>query len=203
MPLIEADFHMLLDRATGRPVNEATVTLTELLAAYARNDAANFNKKLAEYRKLVGNYETVLQSSTKQLKDSGVANAEILAQPKIDFEVFYNQFSPFYYACVLYFFAFLFGAASWIGWTRAVAARFDLAAVVHIRTAHVRVGRPHLHFRPAADHEPVFNGHFHRLGGRADGAHVRVNLSARIGEHRRVRYRFPHVNSGIQPLARR
>ena len=31
--------------------------------------------------------------------------------------MFYNQFSPFYYAAVLYFFAFVLGAASWIGWT--------------------------------------------------------------------------------------
>jgi ABC-type transport system involved in cytochrome c biogenesis permease subunit len=117
MSLFEADFRMLLDHATGQPVNKATVALTELLAAYARDDATNFNKKLAEYRGLVENYETVLQSNTKQLKESGVANAEILAQPKIDFEVFYNQFSPFYYAAVLYLFAFVLGAASWIGWT--------------------------------------------------------------------------------------
>jgi ABC-type transport system involved in cytochrome c biogenesis permease subunit len=116
-PLFEADFQMLLDRATGRPVSEATRTLSELLAAYARDDVANFNKKLGEYRKLVGNYETVLHSSAQQLKASGVANAEILAQQKVDFEVFYNQFSPFYYAAVLYFVTFVLGAASWIGWS--------------------------------------------------------------------------------------
>jgi ABC-type transport system involved in cytochrome c biogenesis permease subunit len=117
MSLFEADFRMLLDHATGRPVNKATVALAELLAAYARDDATNFNKNLAEYRKLVENYETVLHANTKQLRESGVANAEILAQPKIDFEVFYNQFSPFYYAAVLYLFAFVLGAASWVGWT--------------------------------------------------------------------------------------
>jgi ABC-type transport system involved in cytochrome c biogenesis permease subunit len=51
------------------------------------------------------------------LKESGVASAEILAQPKIDFEVFYNQFSPFYYAAVLYLIAFVLGALSWVVWT--------------------------------------------------------------------------------------
>lgn len=117
MPLIEADFHMLLDQATGRPVNKATVALSELLAAYARDDATNFNKKLAEYRNLVENYETVLHANAKQLKESGVASAEILAQPKIDFEVVYNHFSPFYYAAVLYFIAFVLSAVSWLGWT--------------------------------------------------------------------------------------
>jgi ABC-type transport system involved in cytochrome c biogenesis permease subunit len=115
--LYQADFQMLLDRATGKPVNEATVALSGLLAAYARDDVANFNKKLGEYRKLVGNYETVLHSSAQQLKASGVANAEILSQQKIEFEVFYNQFSPFYYAAVLYFVTFVLGAASWIGWS--------------------------------------------------------------------------------------
>jgi ABC-type transport system involved in cytochrome c biogenesis permease subunit len=116
-PLIEADFRMLLDRATGQPVHEPTVALAEMLSAYARGDVTGFNKKLADYRKLVGNYETVLQANAKQLKQSGVASAEILSQPKIDFEVFYNQFSPFYYAAVLYLLAFVLGAASWIGWT--------------------------------------------------------------------------------------
>jgi ABC-type transport system involved in cytochrome c biogenesis permease subunit len=118
MPLFEADFHMLLDRATGRPVNEATVKLTELLSAYAHNDVTSFNQKLSEYRKLIGNYETVLHSNVKQLREAGAANAEILAQRKINFEVFYNQFSPFYYAAVLYLVAFVLGAASWIGWTQ-------------------------------------------------------------------------------------
>jgi ABC-type transport system involved in cytochrome c biogenesis permease subunit len=115
--LFEADFQMLLDRATGRPVNEATRALSELLAAYARDDVANFNKKLGEYRQLVGNYETVLQASAQQLRAAGVANSEILAQRKIDFEVFYNQFSPYYYAAVLYLVTFVLGAAAWIGWT--------------------------------------------------------------------------------------
>jgi ABC-type transport system involved in cytochrome c biogenesis permease subunit len=126
-PLMEADFQMLLDRATNRPVNPATAALTELLAAYARNDVTNFNRGLAEYRNLMSNYQRSLHANLRKLKQPGVASAEvlsapktaeILSQPKIDFEVFYNQFSPFYYAATLYLFAFALGAASWIGWTK-------------------------------------------------------------------------------------
>ncbi len=115
-PLMEAEFESLQDRASNRPVNLATVTLSTMLAAYARNDITTFNRQLADYRRIIADYEQLLVTNADQLDKVGVKKAEVLSQRRINFEVFYNQFSPFYYAMVLYFLAFVLGVISWLGW---------------------------------------------------------------------------------------
>lgn len=115
--LIEAELDALRDHVTGQPVNPATMTLSTMLHAYARGDVATFNKQLAEYRDRLAEYERSLSQEVNSLKSSGVANAELLSQRKIAFEVFFNHFSPFYYAAVLYLVAFVLGVLSWVGWT--------------------------------------------------------------------------------------
>jgi ABC-type transport system involved in cytochrome c biogenesis permease subunit len=87
-----------------------------MLDAYRRNDATTFNKQLADYRRILADYEKSLAVNAHQLGEAGVKNAEVLSQRKIDFEAFYNHFSPFYYATVLYLVAFVLGAMSWLGW---------------------------------------------------------------------------------------
>jgi ABC-type transport system involved in cytochrome c biogenesis permease subunit len=115
--LMEAEFDAVRDHFMKQPINPATFALRDLLVAYNRGNATQFNKQLAAYRRVLGDYQNLLESSTAKLKDAGVANAEILSQPKVDFEVFYNYFSPFYYAQVLYIVAFVLGILSWVGWT--------------------------------------------------------------------------------------
>jgi ABC-type transport system involved in cytochrome c biogenesis permease subunit len=115
--LVDAEFGALLDQASSQTANPATLSLSKLLGAYASGDAAQFNQHLARYRHDVAEYERTLAGQEKQLKAAGIAAAEILSQPKINFEVFYNQFSPFYYAAVLYLVAFVLGVWSWVGWT--------------------------------------------------------------------------------------
>lgn len=117
-PLLEAEFEALRAHVMNQPVNPATNTLRNLLASYARGDATDFNRQLASYRRAVGGYEATLVANANTLRESGVASAEILSQSKVDFEVFYNFFSPFYYAAALYVIAFLLGVLSWIGWTQ-------------------------------------------------------------------------------------
>jgi ABC-type transport system involved in cytochrome c biogenesis permease subunit len=116
-PLVEAEFAALHDRASNQPVNPATVALSTMLDAYARNDATTFNKQLADYRHVLADYENSLAANANQLNEAGVKKAEVLSQRKINFEVFYNHFSPFYYAAVLYFLAFVLAAAAWLAWT--------------------------------------------------------------------------------------
>jgi ABC-type transport system involved in cytochrome c biogenesis permease subunit len=89
-----------------------------MLDAYARGDVTTFNKQLADYRTTLAKYEQSLEQNAKDLKTAGVANAEIYSAPKSRFETFFNQFSPFYYACVLYVFAFILCVLSWMGWTQ-------------------------------------------------------------------------------------
>ena len=81
-------------------------------------DVTNFNKQLGDYRIALGRYEKSLEENAKQLKTAGVAKSEVYSASKSRFEVFFNQFSPFYYACALYVVAFVLGVLSWIGWTQ-------------------------------------------------------------------------------------
>jgi ABC-type transport system involved in cytochrome c biogenesis permease subunit len=115
--LVEAEYDALLARASKSAVNPATLSFSKLLGAYASGDTAKFNQQLVDYRRDVANYQLLLAANPEQLKASGASRAEILSQKKIDFEVFFNQFSPFYYAAVLYLVAFVLGVLSWIGWT--------------------------------------------------------------------------------------
>jgi ABC-type transport system involved in cytochrome c biogenesis permease subunit len=116
--LMQAELDYLRNRVTKQPLNPATVALTSMLSAYSHRDVTTFNKSLGEYRTLLGKYEQSLNENAKQLLSSGVAKSEIMSQTKANFEVFFNQFSPFYYAAVLYVFAFVLGIFSWIGWTQ-------------------------------------------------------------------------------------
>jgi len=115
--LMQAELELLRNRVLKQPINPATASLSSLLATYAQGDVATFNKQLSDYRRQLAGYERSLDAAANQLAKAGVARSEILSQPKIDFEVFFNQFSPFYYAAALYVFAFALGVISWIGWT--------------------------------------------------------------------------------------
>jgi ABC-type transport system involved in cytochrome c biogenesis permease subunit len=115
--LVQAELEALQDRITNQTVNPATISLSSMLAAYARGDVATFNRQLAEYRTHLGTYEQTLEENQAALDSAGAANAEVLSQSKVDFEVFFNQFSPFYYAAVLYLVAFVLGVLSWVIWT--------------------------------------------------------------------------------------
>jgi len=115
--LMEAELELLRNRVLNQPFNPATVALSSMLGAYARDNVAEFNKQLVDYRKQLAKYEQSLEQNEKQLATAGAATSEILSQSKIGFEVFFNQFSPFYYAAVLYVFAFILGVLSWVGWT--------------------------------------------------------------------------------------
>ena len=115
--LVQAELEALHDRIMNQPVNQATLALNSMLSAYARGDVTTFNKQLADYRSYLARYERSLNDNRAVLKQAGAAKSEILSQKKLDFEVFYNQFSPFYYAAVLYLVAFVLGVISWIGWS--------------------------------------------------------------------------------------
>jgi ABC-type transport system involved in cytochrome c biogenesis permease subunit len=115
--LMQAEIELLHDRVTNKPHNPATLALSSMLSAYARGDVTAFNRELADFRSTLNQYEASLVANERKLKAAGVASSEILSQPKINFEVFFNQFSPFYYAAVLYLVAFVLGVLSWVGWS--------------------------------------------------------------------------------------
>jgi ABC-type transport system involved in cytochrome c biogenesis permease subunit len=117
--LIEAELAALRDRARQQPVNPATVGLRSVLSAYALGDVATFNKQLADYTLQVKRLEQTphAPATAPPLAGSTVKAIEVISPSRLSFEVFFNQFSPFYYAAALYVFAFVLGVLSWIGWT--------------------------------------------------------------------------------------
>jgi ABC-type transport system involved in cytochrome c biogenesis permease subunit len=149
IPLLEAEYEVLRDRLANQPPNRATVALSSVLSAYAQNNTGEFNKHLAEYRRVLADYENSLAKNADALQESGAARAEILSQSKVNFEAFYNQFSPFYYAAVLYVVAFVLGVFSWIGWSeplrRGSMWLLGLTLVLHTFALIARIyisGRP-------------------------------------------------------------
>ena len=117
LALMEAELELLRATVQKQPTNPATSALAALLEAYARGDATTFNQQLAAYNTILAGYEKALDADRPKLAAAGLAKSEILSQSTINFEVFYNQFSPIYYASVLYLIAFLLSVLSWIGWT--------------------------------------------------------------------------------------
>ncbi|HEX4415353.1 MAG TPA: cytochrome c biogenesis protein CcsA [Lacipirellulaceae bacterium] len=115
--LMQAEFEFIKSQVTKGALNPATPVLYSMLSGYRSGDVATFNKAVADYRQLLTKYQQSLDENRKQLLDSGVAKSEIMSLSKSNFEVFFNQFSPFYYAAVLYVFAFILGVFSWVGWT--------------------------------------------------------------------------------------
>lgn len=91
--------------------------------------------------------------------------AERLRLDRIEFEAYFNNFSPFTLCIALYITAFVLAVLAWLGWPEGVQSLRQLVALVHVRTPYVWADLPDLHFGPAADHEPLFVGGLHRLGG--------------------------------------
>jgi ABC-type transport system involved in cytochrome c biogenesis permease subunit len=117
-PLMEAEMEFLRDRAAEKPVNPATELLATMLDAYARGDVTTFNKQISDYRIVLADYERSLDVHRDEAHAAGLTNSEMVSQSKTNFEVFYNQFSPFYCAISMYVAAFVLGAFAWLGWTR-------------------------------------------------------------------------------------
>jgi ABC-type transport system involved in cytochrome c biogenesis permease subunit len=147
--LLDAEFNLLRNRVLGEEVNPATVALSSLLRAYARNDSVTFNQELGKYRTVLASYQKEVVQQAEQLRAEGLAESEVLNQGKIDFEVFFNRFSPFYYAAVLYLLAFLLAALSWLVWSgplnRAANCVLLLAFLLHTFALLARIyisGRP-------------------------------------------------------------
>jgi ABC-type transport system involved in cytochrome c biogenesis permease subunit len=107
-----------VSRHFKQPYNEGATQLGGLLDAYAKQDASEFNHQLKEFKRTLANYEGLIASNESKLRESGTKHSEILSQARVNFEAFFNNFSPFYYCAVLYLVAFIVGVASWLGWSK-------------------------------------------------------------------------------------
>jgi ABC-type transport system involved in cytochrome c biogenesis permease subunit len=91
-------FSTILKDLTADP---AVAGWTEILSAYEENKPAEFNVAVNKYRNLV----------------SGMEIPGVSAR-RIGVEVYFNQFSPFFQAWILYIFAFVLSVLAWLGWNR-------------------------------------------------------------------------------------
>jgi ABC-type transport system involved in cytochrome c biogenesis permease subunit len=147
--LLDAEFGMLLDQVGGRPLNPATMSLATLLQSYAVADAKTFNTELTKYQRVLADYETSLDENEAAVQSAGMAPCEILSRDRVDFETFFNHFSPFFYASVLYLVAFLLAALAWLGWSAPLnrAANWLLQFTLLVHTCAL-VGRIYISGRP-------------------------------------------------------
>ncbi len=104
---------VLMESMRANEIHPALKSLARVATAYAKNDAAEFNRGVAEYRGW-------LQSNTlsRELK-------------KARQEFFFNQIEPFYKAMVIYVAALLLGCLYWINlneWIRRSAFALILVA---------------------------------------------------------------------------
>jgi ABC-type transport system involved in cytochrome c biogenesis permease subunit len=147
--LFEAELDVMVDQVLGRELNPATQAMSSMLLGYAKGDARQFNAGLADYRDAVEKHEKQVAAASGSTLEGDLAPAERINVHRIDFEVFFNHFSPFYYAAVLYLIAFVLACLSWLGWSlplsRASMWLIALAFVVH---TFALVGRIYISGRP-------------------------------------------------------
>ncbi|HEX5442177.1 MAG TPA: cytochrome c biogenesis protein CcsA, partial [Pirellulales bacterium] len=140
----------------GEQPNQAVVDFSSLLTAYAKGDAARFNREVERYRSLV---QSLARKNAPAKKSRSLS--DVMLHPrdkdaardydaeKVDFEASFNRFNPFLVCQVLYVTAFLLAAAAWLGWTvplnRSAFWLTALTLVVHTAALVSRVyisGRP-------------------------------------------------------------
>jgi len=114
------------------PPNPALQHWEEILAAYARGDAAAFNRQVQTYRHLLA-----------------TQTPAHLEPAKVAFESYFHAASPFYLCIVLYIAAFVAAACGWLGWSvgwnRTTCAILLVALLVHTLGLAARIyisGRP-------------------------------------------------------------
>jgi ABC-type transport system involved in cytochrome c biogenesis permease subunit len=87
-------------------ISPAAASLGRMLSAYADQDAAGFNRELAEYRQ-------------------GLPPAAAASLPRMNFEAFFNRFAPFYHGAVLYALGFTVACVGFL--VSAFAPRWSVA----------------------------------------------------------------------------
>jgi ABC-type transport system involved in cytochrome c biogenesis permease subunit len=146
---MEAGLTAMVARQLKQEVNPATLQLYSVLNAYARDDAESFNRELGALKRTLGEHENLLSANRDRLLAGGAKQSEIYSQLRVNFESFFNNFSPFYYAAVLYLVAFVLGAASWLGWSKPLRrASIWLLCFTLVVHTFALWGRMHISGRP-------------------------------------------------------
>ncbi len=119
--MLAAEANYIVDRISGKPVNDATPALRAILESYRSSDLEKFNSSVVTYQDLIAERAAADAEFSAQLKDDHAALprkiAEQLDLNRIDYEAYINHFNPFMLAMALYLVCFVLSACSWLGWT--------------------------------------------------------------------------------------
>ncbi|NQV28145.1 MAG: cytochrome c biogenesis protein CcsA [Rhodopirellula sp.] len=85
----------------GANTSEPVQLLTEIMVAHANGKAEDFNKKVSDYHRWLA------KNPPKEFDVD-----------RVNFETFFNNFSPFYYSAFSYLFAFVFAVAALLSWSK-------------------------------------------------------------------------------------
>ena len=102
-PLVSASTREYIDvKVLGeRQPDPATAAWGAILQAYAKDSPRDFNQAIEKYRSLLA------QDAPPEL-----------ASAAVNFEAFFNNFSPFFVAWILYIAGFVISSLAWLGWSR-------------------------------------------------------------------------------------
>lgn len=160
-----------LQEMLGQPVDPAAKAWQAIFEAYRQQDAAAFNRQVAEYRQLLD------------------ATPPVEYMPrKASLEVYMSSVAPLTICIGLYWTAFVLAACGWLGWTRPLnrAAFWLLFLAFCVHTAAL-VGRMYISGRPPVTNlysSAVFIGWCFAVAGLALEAIFRLgvcNVVAAIG----------------------
>ena len=105
-------FHQAIDDGRQNDKDIPAVTAYgKMLLAYSQGDRQTFNREVASYRQYL-------------------ADLKLPEIDRTDFEVFFNEFAPFYQCSLLYVAVFLLACFGWLGWTQPLNRSAFLLALV-------------------------------------------------------------------------
>ncbi len=127
----EATWRTMLDAETssliakiapnsGQQEDDAALALRNVLSAYAEGKPQQFNTAVADYRDIVKERAIAEARHEDAVAVSGESSnrkpAERLRLDRIEFEAYFNNFSPFTLCIALYITAFVLAVMAWLGW---------------------------------------------------------------------------------------
>ena len=141
LPYSTATAYAGVDLFAGIPASPATIELASAFAAWNNQEVKDFNKAVADYRKLLASV------TPKELAPPESHTPVRLA--KTDFEAYFNNLGPFNFASWLYVVTFVLVAVSWLLWTEQLnRAAFWMILVTFVLHTLALVGRIYISGRP-------------------------------------------------------
>jgi cytochrome c-type biogenesis protein CcsB len=117
-------------RGDHSALSPAALAVGAVLRDYGDGKVDAFNRDLDDYAKKL---------ETKLPEEAGAAR----------FEVFFNNFAPFYHCAILYVFVFVLACLAWVGWSRPLnQAAFWLAAFLLVFHSWAILARMYIQGRP-------------------------------------------------------